>query len=125
MMKDFVHSWMFLILVSFALFCGVYIMDSWFLFSTKRLLSPNEILFTEGFVSVMMGVLFLIGSGGLTGASQKAAILAATAKAFDDDAIGPDEVYRRDSWKPRGFTRLALVFLMTGAALILVSFVHR
>lgn len=124
-MKDFVHSWIFLILVSFALFCGVYMMDSWFLFPAKINLSPNDILFAEGFVSVLMGVLFLIGSGGVNTSSLQAAMLAAKAKAFDDDAIGPDEVYRRDSWKPRGFTRLALVFLMTGVALILVSFVHR
>jgi len=124
-MKDFVHSWIFLILVSFALFCGVYMMDSWFLFPAKINLSPNDILFAEGFVSVLMGVLFLIGSGGVNTSSLQAAMLAAKAKAFDDDAIGPDEVYRRDSWKPEGFTGLALVFLMTGVALILVSFVHR
>jgi hypothetical protein len=124
MRKDFVNGWTFLLLVSFVLVCAVYIMDSWFFFSGQNRLRPDEILFTEGLISVMMGVLFLIGSGGLTAASQKAAMLAATAKAFDDDAIGPGEVYRRDSWKPKGFKRLALVFLVTGVALILVSLVH-
>lgn len=124
MKRDFVNSWIFLILVSFVLVCGVYMMDWWFLFSGRSHLTHGDVLFTEGFVSVMMGVLFLIGSGGLTMSSQKAAMLAATAKAFDDDAIGPGEVYRRDSWKPKGFKRLALVFLITGVALILLSLVH-
>ena len=101
-----------------------YAINSW-LFSTqpylisRNYLSSIDTLFIEGMIYIIIGALLFLGSGGISRTSQRAAILASTAKAFDDDVIGPAEIFRRDAWKPKGFTRAALVLIMAGTILII------
>jgi hypothetical protein len=85
-------------------------------------MSPLDASFLEGVIFLLAGVLFLIGSGGITQTSGKAALLAATASAMDKDVIGPSEVYRRDAWKPKGHTGLGLTLIMTGITLLVILF---
>jgi len=82
------------------------------LFSSNPQFSPPEASFLEGIMFVISGVLFLLGSGGLNLASKKAVELAR--------ALGPSETFRRDRWKPRGFTRLGIVLVMTGIEMLLI-----
>jgi hypothetical protein len=86
-------------------------------------MSPLDASLFEGVIFVLFGVLFLIGSGGITQASRKAAVLAATASAMGNDVIGPSEVYRKDVWKPKGYASLGLILIMTGIILLVIYFV--
>jgi hypothetical protein len=75
----------------------------------------------EGIFFVLSGLLIFIGSGGISGKSLKAALLASAAKAISDkEVIGPSEIYRRDTWKPKGYTRLGLVLNLTGLFLLII-----
>jgi len=81
---------------------------------------PADASFLEGVTFIILGALFLLGSGGISQTTSRAAMTAAAAKAMGKDVIGPSEIYRRDSWKPKGFKRLGLIFVMTGIILILI-----
>lgn len=105
-----------------------YFVNIW-LFSSSEYLreythfSPTGILFLEGIVFLMAGVLLLLGRGGINLWSQKAAILSALAGAlYGEDTVGPDESLRKDKWKPEGFIRLALILILTGVLMILGYF---
>jgi hypothetical protein len=37
--------------------------------------------------------------------------------------IEPSEIFRRDAWKAKGFTRLGLILIMTGIILLALYFV--
>jgi hypothetical protein len=128
MIKIFVKI-VFLVCISFAFVFAVYKVDSVYLFPYFRYreLGPGGVLFIEGLISLLVGFLALIGSGGWTMISQVAAMLASAAKALgkdDKEIIGPGEVYRREAWKPGGSASLAVVFIIAGVALILMSFGH-
>ncbi len=115
-----------LIVVSLILSCAIYIMNVWFLPSTplaKFFVRQTDALFIEGLLFLIAGITFFIGSGGLSRASQSAALLASAAKGISDDAIGPSEIFKRDAWKPRGFTRFGLILIMTGIILLIISFI--
>jgi len=87
-------------------------------------LTPADAFFIEGLLLLIFGVMLLLGRGGINLWTLKAAILAALAGAvYDQGTIGPSEVMRRDRWKPQGFTRLALLFIITGALMIGISLV--
>jgi len=121
MNKNALQNTLPLLSASAVLACTIYIFNLW-LFSLIQEISPIDALFFEGIIFIILGILFLLGSGGITRASQKAALLAATAEAiFDDQVMKPSEVYRRDSWKPKGFIRFGLILIITGIILILVS----
>ncbi len=48
--------------------------------------------------------------------------MSALAEAFYEDTISPGETFRRDRWKPKGFVRIALIFMLTGVFMIQVYF---
>lgn len=111
-----------LIGISLILACVIHIFNLW-LFSLKPLISPADASFLEGIISVILGVLFCIGSGGINPDTRKAAMLAALADALGKEVIGPSEVYKRDAWKPKGFIRLGLTLIIAGITLVIIYFV--
>jgi len=108
--------------VSIIITVGFYFVNVW-LFSTNRFFSSTDAFFIEGLLFLIVGFSLLIGRGGINLWSQKAAILSAIAGAvYDKDTVGPNEIFRRDRWKPEGFTRLALILIITGAFMVLLYF---
>lgn len=93
------------------------------LFSSNRRITPIDISFLEGMILVALGALFLIGSGGISRSTQRAAAIAATASAYGAETVGPREIFRRDSWKPKGLTRLGLTLIFTGTILLVIYFI--
>jgi hypothetical protein len=82
---------------------------------TTPLFSPVDAMFIEGILFLIIGLLFLLGRGGINVWSQRAAILSALTEALSGkDMLGPDETLNKDRWKPKGFTRLALILILTG-----------
>ena len=91
---------------------------------TTPMLSPVDAMFIEGMLFLIIGFLFLLGRGGINVWSQRAAILSALTEAISGkDMLGPDETLEKDRWKPKGFTRLALVLILTGVFMILTYFI--
>jgi hypothetical protein len=114
---------------SLALAFATYVFDIW-LFSLQKnayfnllLWGPAGASFFEGIIFILFGVLFLVGSGGISRNTQKAAMLAAAASAMGEEVMGPSETYKRDAWKPRGSTRFGLTLIMAGIVLLVVYFV--
>ena len=92
-------------------------------FASQPYIKPADAAFLEGIFFVLSGLLIFISSGGISGNSLKAALLASAAKAISDkEVIGPSEIYRRDTWKPKGYTRLGLVLNLTGLFLLIIYF---
>ena len=99
-----------------------YFVNIW-LFSSYEYFSPTDAFFVEGLIFLLSGILLLLGRGGINLWSQRAAILSALAGAvFDEDTVGPSEIYRRDKWKPKGFIRIALILIFAGVFMIMVYF---
>ena len=117
--KRFLHTSMALVGFSLAIACLTYIFNVW-LFSVYPRLPPASAHFLEGIIFIMLGVLFLLGSGGLSYGSLGAATLAA--KALGRDVIGPSEVLRRDAWKPKGLVRVGLILIIAGIFLLVTYF---
>ena len=91
---------------------------------TTPMLSPVDAMFIEGILFLIIGFLFLLGRGGINVWSQRAAILSALTEAISGkDMLGPDETLEKDRWKPKGFTRLALILILTGVFMILAYFI--
>jgi hypothetical protein len=111
-----------LIGASLVLACVAYFVNFW-LFSSRSRISPIDALFFEGIMFIIIGALVCIGSGGLSRTSQRAAVMSALAGAVGKDVIGPSEIFRRDAWRPKGFLRAGLVFILTGTILIIIYFV--
>jgi len=98
------------------------ILNNWLLASHKRL-TPTDAAFLEGIGFVLLGAMVLLGSGGITHTSLRAAVLASAAGAvFDRDTISPSEIFKRDAWKPKGHVLLGLILLLTGVSLLMVYF---
>ena len=88
-------------------------------FSSNKWVSPTDALFLEGSTSILVGFLLLLGRGGISYWSIKAAILAAAASALGGrETVGPSEIMRRDAWRSRGFLRFGLVLLLAGAFML-------
>jgi hypothetical protein len=101
---------------------AVYLFDIGLLSSNINLPPPDG-LFIEGIFFLIIGFLLLLGKGGISLTTRKAAILAASAGAISGrDTIGPDEMLRRDAWKAKGFTRIALILILSGAFMIVLYF---
>ena len=90
---------------------------------SRSFISPTEALFIEGIVFLNLGICLLMGRGGMSFASFRAALLSAEAEAVCGvESVGPAELMRRDSWKPKGFRRASLVLLLIGGLLIITYF---
>jgi len=108
--------------VSFMVATVFFFLDIQF-FPTLPYMKPSDAAFIEGILLILSGLLIFIGSGGIGPTSRKAAMLASATKAISDkEVIGPSEIFRRDSWKPKGYTRLGLVLILTGVFLIIMYF---
>lgn len=104
---------------------ATYFVNIWVLSSSKDF-TPTDALFTEGIIFLLSGLLFLLGRGGISLWTVRAAILAAKASAvFGGDTVGPGEIFRRDLWKPKGFIRIALVLILAGIFMILGYFLSK
>lgn len=123
MNRDSIKNIATLTVASCAVALGIYEMTLWFFSNTylaqKRFLSSTDMVFSEGAILILAGILLLMGSDGISPSSLKAAMLASTAKAIGGDVVGPSEMYRKDAWKPKGHTRFALVLIMAGVFLLL------
>jgi hypothetical protein len=108
--------------ISLAIACATYLLGGWFI-SSHSFMSRTDATFVEGIFFIFVGFLVLIGSGGITRNSQKAAMLASAAKAISHkDVIGPSEIFRKDAWKPKGYVRFGLVLMGAGAFLLVIYF---
>jgi len=122
MNKSIQKSIVLVAVASTVLTCVVYAANV-LLLSQNQHFTPADASFLEGVIFASMGALFLIGSGGITRGSQRAAMLAATAGAISDEqSIGPGKIYRQDVWKTKGFKRLGLTLIITGIALLAIYF---
>ena len=107
-----------LLCVSLVVAFATYGVSFWFLPSYPR----SDLSAIEGILFVLGGVGFLLGSGGISHNTAKAAILASAASAAGKETIGPSEIMRRDAWKPKGHIRLGLTLIIAGIVLIIYSF---
>jgi len=108
--------------VSIMITIAFYFVNLW-LFSSVRYFSPTDAFFIEGVLFLIVGFYLLLGRGGISIWSVRAAILSALAGAvFDQGTVGPDEMLKRDRWKPEGFVRLALILILAGVFMILIYF---
>jgi len=90
--------------------------------SGNRFLSPTEVLFYEGILWVIVGLLFLMGMRNYN--IRKAAEVVAVAKTFPsgDDYVGRSGFFRRYIWQVKGSTRLGLILIFSGLLMIAVYF---
>jgi hypothetical protein len=108
--------------ISLLITMATYFVNTW-LFSSSEYFSPTEAFFIEGMIFLIVGFLLLLGRGGINLWSQKAAILSALAGAvYDEDTVGPAEIFRKDRWKSKGFVRIALILILAGVFMILIYF---
>jgi len=108
--------------ISLLITIATYFLNIW-LFSSSEPFSPIDALFFEGIVFLIAGLLVLLGRGGINLWSQRAAILSALGGAvYDEDTVGPEEQFRRDMWRPKGFVRIALILILAGVFMILIYF---
>ena len=113
---------LFLVGIAVIIMAVAYFVNIW-LFSNFRYITPHEAFFVEGVFLLIFGVLFLLGRGGINVSTLKAAILAAVAGVvYGQDTVGPNEAMRRDRWKPQGYTRFALLLLITGFLMLATYF---
>jgi hypothetical protein len=109
--------------ISLAIATIVYLLDLRLLSSNPNI-TPETATFFEGLLATLLGCLLLLGSGGISRNTRKAAMIASAAKGMSSgDTIGPSELFRRDAWKPKGFTRVGLILVMTGIFLLTIHFV--
>ena len=114
--------------ISLLITVATYFVNIW-LFSSSEYLrerahfSPTDAFFFEGMIFLLSGFLLLLGRGGISLWSRGAAILSALAEAlYGEDTVGPDEMFRKDRWKPKGFFRIALILILAGVFMILIYF---
>lgn len=90
----------------------------------KSALSLREVLFLEGMILVIGGILLFVGYGGLSLYTYRAAVLSSAAGAVSGkDTPSPREIMRQDAWKPKGHLRTALILFFAGTILIAAYFV--
>lgn len=108
--------------ISILITIATYFVNIW-LFSSSEYFSPTDAFFIEGIMFLLFGFLLLLGRGGINAWSLSSAILSALAGAlYDEDTVGPDEILRKDRWKPKGFIRIALILILAGVFMILIHF---
>ncbi len=108
--------------VSLSIVTIVYFVNVLFL-SSSGIVLATEALFIEGVLFLIVGLLLLLGRGGVTFSSIRAALLlAATEAVYGTETVGPAEQMRMDSWKSKGFTRAGFILLISGLFMIIVYF---
>lgn len=111
----------------------VYVLNFWWwnyaapkAYLARVWLTQDDALFLEGLALVLLGVLFLLGSGGINMWSIRASVLGSAADAIyggkGHKAPGPSEILKRDLWKASGFVRFGLTLLLAGIVLIVLHF---
>jgi len=109
--------------ISLAIAIIVYLLNFRFLSSNPEI-TPGTASFFEGVLVTLVGLLLLLGSGGISRNTGRAAMLASAAKGISNgDIIGSSEIFERDAWKPKGFMRLGLIMTMAGIFLLVIYFV--
>jgi hypothetical protein len=90
--------------------------------SGNRYLSPTEVLFYEGILYVIVGLLFLMGMRNYN--LRRAGEVVAIAKTFPsgDEYVGRSAFFRRYIWQVKGSTRLGLILIFSGLLMIAVYF---
>ena len=83
---------------------------------------PSEILVFDAILLILAGAAFLLGRGGISRNTSRAAFLASAARVFGKETIGPGEIMRRDAWKPKGRVLLGLTFIVAGIFSIVIAF---
>jgi hypothetical protein len=119
MNKYRLQTGVFLVVASLLIAFVTYGVSFWLL----HLYPPSEISAVEGILFILGGLGFLLGSGGISRNTAKAALLASAATKRGGETIGPSEIFRRDAWKPKGHIRLGLTLITAGTILIMLSFV--
>jgi hypothetical protein len=122
MMEKMKASINIFIILGAAAFVAVafYLFDIW-AFSSYQSFLPIDALFLEGLLIILLGFLFLLGRGGINFWTAKAALLSAVAGAlYKGDEMGPNEIIKRDRWKPEGFVRFSLVLIIAGVLMLLI-----
>jgi hypothetical protein len=73
---------------------------------------------------LIIGILIFLGYGGLNIFTYRAAVLSSAASAISGkETVGPKEILKHDSWKPKGHLRLAIILAMIGIILLALYFV--
>jgi len=123
------------IAASVAVALAFYGLSSWFLQLYVRSLNynygpgsgvpfpPSEIAGVDAILLILGGVLFLLGSGGISRNTTRAAFLASMARAFGIETVGPGEMMRRDAWRPKGYKLLGLTLIVAGVFSIFLAYV--
>jgi hypothetical protein len=105
----------------------IYFFDIWLLFAGPlsylgSYYSPLDAFFLEGLLLLFLGDLFLLGRGGIDIWTMRAAILSAlTGTFYDEDTLSASKVFRKNRWKPEGFTRFALILILTGISILILT----
>jgi hypothetical protein len=109
--------------ISLAVAIIIHILNVRFLSSNPDT-TPGTATFFEGVFATLFGLLLLFGSGGISRNTRRAAMIASAAKGMSSgDTIRPSEIFERDAWKPKGFTRVGLILVMAGIFLLTIYFV--
>ena len=114
-----------IVTVSIVISVAVYYINSYMFLRLfpKSALSTQDALFVEGVLLLIIGVLFFIGYGGLTGWTFGATVLSSAASAVSGkETVGPKEIMKRDAWKPKGHLRTALVLIIASVILFAIYF---
>lgn len=102
-----------------------YLVNLWILSSLLHL-PLMGLFFLEGVVALIAGTVLLLGRGGISISSSKAATLSAAAGAlYDRDTPSPSQIYKQDAWRARGFIRSGIVVITSGAIMVILYFLFR
>lgn len=90
----------------------------------KSALSRHDMLFLEGLMFVIVGVLIFLGYGGLNIFTYRATVLSSAASAISGkETVGPKEILEHNKWRAKGHLRLAIILALTGVILLTLYFV--
>lgn len=87
----------------------------------------TDAFFMEGVVTLLLGFLLLLGSGGINRWTMEAILKSSVAdwlykKETNKEHVRPSEIWHADIWKPKGFPRVGLVCIFAGLVMILIYF---
>jgi hypothetical protein len=85
-------------------------------------ISIHDLAFIEGIFFILLGISFLLGSGGLSPATLKELFFASAADVVTDESYAPSDILRREVWKTRGKQKLGLILVFSGIILIVLYF---
>jgi hypothetical protein len=90
-------------------------------------LTVLDMVFFEGVGFILLGLLLLVGSGGINRWTVETVFKSSIAdwvygREGDEDRVKPSELFRADTWKPRGFPRVGLTLLLAGVLMGVIYF---